>query len=97
MCRGSSGLYWRTLIARGGTPAAAKVAWISRSESWAARAFGVSTGMSMLMAPVPSASQSWASPITSPRWEADMPPRPRPTNTTIERSASWTAIGWRRR
>ncbi len=34
----------RTRMPRGGTPAAAKVAWISRSDSWAARAFGVSVG-----------------------------------------------------
>ena len=34
---------------RGGTPAAASIAWISRNVSAAARAFGVSTGTSTLM------------------------------------------------
>jgi hypothetical protein len=73
----------------------ASVAWISRNESSAARAFGVLTGTSMLMMPVPSRIQVWPRYITSARWEAERPPRPRPTKTTIERSVSWTAIGWR--
>jgi hypothetical protein len=85
------------LVARGGTPAAESVAWISRNESSAARAFGVLTGTSMLMMPVPSRVQVWPRYITSARCEAERPPRPRPTKTTIERSVSWTAIGWRRR
>ena len=80
---------------RGGTPAAASIAWISRNESAAARAFGVSTGTSAMIAPVPSRSQVCASPITSARCAADRPPRAWPTKTTIERLASWIAIGWR--
>ena len=69
--------------ARGGTPATPRVAWISRTESAAARAFGVSTGTSTLIAPVPACIQDCATPITSARCSAVSPPRPRPTNTTI--------------
>ncbi len=50
------------------------------------RAFGVPTGTSMLMAPVPSRSQVCASAMTSARCAAVRPPRALPTKTTIERS-----------
>ena len=47
--------------------AAEKLAWISRNKSSAARAFGVLTGTSMLMVPVPSRIQVCARYITSAR------------------------------
>ncbi len=59
-------------------------AWISCRESAAARAFGVLTGTSAVIAPVPSCIQLEPSPITSARWLALKPPRPRPMNTTID-------------
>jgi len=59
----------------------------------AARAFAVSIGTSAMMAPVPSRIQLYAMPATSLRCGPVRPPRPRPTNTTIDWSASVTAIG----
>src|SRR5581483_7978789 len=79
---------------RGGTPAAESSDCASWKASAAALALGVPTGTSATIAPVPSCSQTWASPITSARCSADRPPRAWPTKITTERLASWIAIGY---
>ena len=71
----------------GGTPAAARIDWISCVVSAAARSFGVPDGTSIRMPPVASRFHTCAKASTSARCAGVRPPRLVPTKTSTVRVA----------